>query len=117
MIFDEDFSGAITIDEYYFALDTYNCRVEGHSPFDKDPNWEPYTHRSIIKFVAAMKERDLTDDEFFRMIDVSNDGFIQIAEMEAVIKIFSDFSSKELHSVYKFFDIDENGVIDKTEYN
>lgn len=31
---DEDFNGFITLEEYYFALECYNCRCEMYGPFD-----------------------------------------------------------------------------------
>jgi len=111
-IFDEDFNGTVTLDEYFFALEVYNCRCEEYGPFDNDPKFVPYIHRSVNKFITSMKSRDMNEEELFRMIDVSNDGMIQVSEMEEVIKIFDDFKIKELHAIYNFFDIDGNGVID-----
>ena len=51
------------------------------------------------------------------MIDTSNDGLIQLAEMESAIEVFQKLSIKEMHSIYNFFDIDNNGVIDKQEFH
>ena len=63
-----------------------------------------------------MNDRNLSEDDLFRMIDISDDGLIQLSEMEQVLKIFDEFRIKELHSLYNFFDIDNNGVIDKSEF-
>ncbi len=31
--FDEDYSGAISLEEYYFGLEAYNINCEGVTPF------------------------------------------------------------------------------------
>lgn len=38
-VLDEDFNGSISLEEYYFALDTYNCRSEEYGPLDNDSNF------------------------------------------------------------------------------
>lgn len=115
-ILDEDFNGDISLDEFYFALDAFNCRTESESPFDSDPTFVSYTNRSIYKLVKAMRGRMMGMEELFRMIDMSNDGFIDIGEMQDVVKIFDDFKIKELNAIHSFFDIDNNGVIDQEEF-
>ena len=115
-ILDEDFNGDISLDEYYFALDAFNCRTESQAPFDNDPTFISYTNRSIFKLIKAMRGRMMGMEELFRMIDLSNDGFIDIGEMQDVVKIFDDFKIKELNAIHVFFDIDNNGVIDEAEF-
>ena len=63
-----------------------------------------------------MRGRMMGMEELFRMIDLSNDGFIDIGEMQDVVKIFDDFKIKELNAIHVFFDIDNNGVIDQSEF-
>ena len=62
----------------------------------------------------AVKKVNLED--FYRMVDLNNDGFIDLAEMEEVCKIFSDFSRKELHMIHMFMDIDKNNKVDRQEF-
>ena len=50
LIFDEDFNGSITLDEYYFGLDTYNGRGEDIAPYDNDPDYISNTWQSLLKF-------------------------------------------------------------------
>ena len=50
-LLDEDFSGKIELEEYYFALDVYGCRCEETSCFEKDPNFVPFLHRTLFKLI------------------------------------------------------------------
>ena len=63
-----------------------------------------------------MHERKVSNDEFFRMVDVNNDCILDLAEIEEVVKIFSNFSRKEIHMIHNFFDIDNNGKTEKDEF-
>lgn len=67
--------------------------------------------------MKSMDEQKLTEEDLFRTIDTSGDGKISLKEMEDVVRIFSDFKQKELHAIHNFFDVDNNGSIDRKEYN
>jgi len=71
----------------------------------------------MYKLVGAMRERNLSNDDLFRMIDISNDQLIQLDEMVDVVKILNDFKKKELHALHQAFDLDNNGVVDKDEFD
>jgi Ca2+-binding EF-hand superfamily protein len=99
-ILDEDYNGSISLEEYYFALDTYNSRGEVYAPYDDDKDFVPFVNRAMYKLVGSMRERDLSNDDLFRMIDISNDELIQLDELENVVKILNDFKKKELHALH-----------------
>jgi len=114
-VLDEDFNGSISLEEYYFALDTYGCRCEDYGPFDGS-KFISFQWKSVYKLLEAMKKRQISLEELFRSIDVDNDKTITLSEMEDTIKIFSSFKVKELHSIHNYFDVDNNGSIDEREY-
>ena len=115
-IMDESFSGAITLEEYYFALEAYGCRGEELSPLEGEPNYVSFQWRSVSKLLDAMKRRGVSEDELFRAVDTDGDQRISLHEMEEAIRIFSDFKVKELRLIHNFFDIDNNGLIDEKEF-
>ena len=115
-ILDEDMEGNITLHEYYNALEAYDCRGETSTPFDDDPMYASFQNMALYKLVKVLIDRNISNDELFRMIDVSNDGDISIMELKAELKKFGDFQEKELHAIRKFFDLDHNGSIDEKEF-
>lgn len=116
LILDEDMEGTISLHEYYNALEAYDCRGEDVTPFDDDPMYANFQHMALFKLIKVLRERSIADDELFRMIDFSADGIIDIMELKEVLKSFGDFHEKELHTIKKFFDIDNNGDIDEPEF-
>ena len=115
-ILDEDMEGTISLHEYYNALEAYDCRGEDVTPFDDDPMYANFQHMALFKLIKVLRDRSIAKDELFRMIDSSGDGTIDILELKQVLKSFGDFHEKELHSIKKFFDIDNNGDIDESEF-
>ena len=115
-ILDEDMEGSISLHEFYNALEAYDCRGEDVTPFDDDPMYAKFQHMALFKLIKVLRERDIADDELFRMIDYSGDGAIDIMELKEVLKTFGDFHEKELHTIKKFFDIDNNGDISEPEF-
>jgi Ca2+-binding EF-hand superfamily protein len=71
---------------------------------------------ALFKLIKVLRDRSIANDELFRMIDSSGDNIIDIIELKAVLKTFGDFHEKELHTIKKFFDIDNNGDIDEPEF-
>lgn len=90
-IFDEDLSGQVTIYEYYSALEAYHVRSDEPSPFDDDPQSLKFIHQSAFRLVKVMRDRQIEPDELFRLIDVSGDGVIVLAELKEVLRSFGDF--------------------------
>ena len=115
-IFDEDMVGWITLDEYMFALEAYNCRGGDHNPCEFDPDFVPYKLRSVYKLVRGYRDRNIDHDELFRMIDLNGNQQIEINELEECIKVFVEFKVKELACVHQYFDIGNNGIIDKATF-
>ena len=114
---DENSTGTITLYEDYFTLQTYNAAIETESPLDNDPDFIPFLDRAIFKLVGAMRDRDMSSEDLFNLIDVSNDKNIQLDEMIDVVKIIKDFKKKELHALHNFMDLDKNGEVDKKEWD
>lgn len=110
-IFDEDLSGQITIYEYYSALEAYHVRSDEPSPFDDDPQSLQFIHQSAFRLVKVMRDRNIEPDELFRLIDVSGDEVIVLAELKECLRSFGDFQQKELFAIREFFDIDGDGQI------
>jgi Ca2+-binding EF-hand superfamily protein len=115
-ILDEDMEGSITLHEYYNALEAYNCRGEQMTPFDDDPMYANFQHMALFKLVKVLRDRSIASDELFRMIDSSGDNIIEILELKEVLKTFGDFHEKELHSIKTYFDLDNNGSIEESEF-
>ena len=74
IILDEDLEGNITIQEYYDALEAYNCCGEKHGPMNDHDNYISFEHKAIFKLCRILKERKMTNDEFFRSCDVNGDS-------------------------------------------
>jgi len=63
-----------------------------------------------------MRDRQIEPEELFRLIDVSGDGVIVLAELKEVLRSFGDFQQKELFAIREYFDLDGDGQIQKTEF-
>jgi len=63
-----------------------------------------------------MRDRQIEPDELFRLIDVSGDGVIILAELKEVLRSFGDFQQKELFAIREYFDLDGDGQIQKSEF-
>ena len=81
-----------------------------------DPNFVPFLDGAVIKLIGAMRDRDMSEEELFNMIDISNDGKISLDEMIDVIKFIKDFQKKQLFILHNFMDLDQNGEVDKKEW-
>ena len=53
-----------------------------------------------------MKERKLSAEELFKMIDIDGNGVLNLNELDEVVKALSDFQKKEIKSIHSYFDID-----------
>ena len=58
----------------------------------------------------------MTSEDLFRMTDVDNNQKIELSEMTETVKICSEFKHKELKAIHNYFDIDNNGHIDRQEW-
>ena len=56
--------------------------------------------------ISVMKERKLTAEELFKMIDIDGNGVLNLNELDEVVKALSDFQKKEIKSIHSYFDID-----------
>ena len=115
-IMDEDCSGDITKQELYFALDLYQCNTEKVTDTDKlSPQLE-----SVFKLIKVMKERRMSGDDLFRMIDVDKNHSLALSELEEVLKTLEDdkteFTKKEIKSIHDFFDINNDGEVSEKEF-
>lgn len=64
-----------------------------------------------------MKERDLSSSEVFNSCDIDRSGTIKIDELAKFIEgISRDFKQKEAFAMMRYLDIDNNGSIDKAEF-
>jgi len=63
-----------------------------------------------------MRDRQIEPEELFRLIDVSGDGVIVLAELKEVLRSFGDFQQKELFAIREYFDLDGDGQIQKSEF-
>jgi hypothetical protein len=51
LILDEDMEGNITCDEYYNALEAYNCSGEKHFATDGSDYYVSFEHRAMFKLL------------------------------------------------------------------
>ena len=82
IILDEDLEGNITIQEYYDALEAYNCCGEKHGPMDDEDVYIPFEHKAAFKLIRLLKEKNMSHNEFFRSCDISGDKQINLKELE-----------------------------------
>lgn len=92
-VLDEDGNSMITLDEYYGALETYQCRVELDSPYGAE-GVPSYQKRTLIKFVNAMRQREMTSDELFDQINSDGNDYIDLEELRATLNKFGTFNEK-----------------------
>ena len=88
---DEDGASKITINEYYGALDAFHCRGELEGPFDDDTSTLPYQHLAVFRFMKVLREREIAQDELFRLIDYTADGRIDLKELKTVLPTLGQF--------------------------
>ena len=70
---DEDMEGNITLEEYYNALEAYNCSGEKHFPTDGSDYYCSFEHKAMFKLLTILMDRKITYQELFRSCDVNND--------------------------------------------
>ena len=105
-ILDEDYNGHISWREYIFALQTYQCLGEDPSLVPDETGQASPQIESVFKMISVMKERKLTAEELFKMIDIDGNGVLNLNELDEVVKALSDFQKKEIKSIHSYFDID-----------
>jgi Ca2+-binding EF-hand superfamily protein len=70
--------------------------------------------------MALMKERRMSGEELFRMIDVDKNNVCSLSELEEVLKTLEDdkteFNKKEIKSIHDFFDINNDGEVSEQEF-
>lgn len=116
-ILDEDKEGTISLSEYYDALDAYDCRGEEQSPFSSDPGFMNFEHMALFKLVSVLRKKQIENDVLFSMADSSGDGRIDVLELKMLLKShIGEFHEKELHAIKKYFDIDNEGQIEESEF-
>jgi len=85
LILDEDMENNITLQEYFNALEAYNCQVENHFSPEGNDYYVSFEHKAMFKLLEIIKERNISYQELFRSCDVSGDGDINIVELETVL--------------------------------
>jgi Ca2+-binding EF-hand superfamily protein len=109
--------GTITLEEYYDALEAYNCEGEEHFPIDMSNYYVNFGMKAVFKLVRIMKERNISHIQLFRTCDKSGDGIIDTKELGSVLGSLSpEFGIKDCYSLQNFFDIDKNGECDESEF-
>jgi hypothetical protein len=109
--------GTITLDEYYNALEAYNCGGEKHFPTDGSDYYVSFEHRAMFKLLTILAERKISYQELFRSCDVNNDLDVNIKELESVLTGFSaEFYQKDCQAIHNFFDIDKNNTCTEAEF-
>jgi len=70
--------------------------------------------------MKVMKERRMSGDDLFRMIDVDKNHSLALSELEEVLKTLEDdkteFTKKEIKSIHDFFDINNDGEVSEIEF-
>lgn len=97
LILDEDMEGHITLDEFYNALEAYGCSAEQHYATDGSEYYCGFEHRAMFKLLDILSARKISFQELFRMCDVSNDGVVNIKELEQVLSgLSAEFKQKDV---------------------
>ena len=60
LILDEDMEGNITLQEFYNALEAYNCAGEKHTNPDGSDYYASFEHRAMFKLLKILKERNIS---------------------------------------------------------
>ena len=117
LILDEDMEGNISMEEFYNALEAYNCSTEKHHAFDGSDYYVNFEHRAMFKLLSILGERNISFMELFRSCDVNNDGTVNIKELETVLTgLSAEFYQKDTHAIHNFFDIDKNNICSEQEF-
>jgi len=90
LILDEDMEGNITLEEYYNALEAYNCSGEKHGPTGDMEFYVPFEHKAMFKLLTILRDRNISYQELFRSCDMNNDANVNIRELENVLQGLSD---------------------------
>ena len=117
LILDEDMEGTIGLEEYYDALEAYNCSGEKHHALDGSGRSLHFEHKVLFKLLKVLKERKMTPAELFRSCDVDGAGQVNVKELESVlVGLSSEFRQKDVHVIRNFFDIDKSGHCFEQEF-
>jgi len=117
LILDEDMEGNITLQEFYNALEAYNCAGEKHTNPDGSDYYASYEHRAMFKLLKILKDRKISYQELFRSCDVNNDRDVNIRELETVLTgLSSEFYQKDTQAIHNFFDVDRNSICSESEF-
>lgn len=109
LILDEDDENSISLEEFYNALEAYNCSGETHYSLDGSDYYVSFEHRALFKLIKILSERNISYQELFRSCDVSGDGNVNIKELQTVLQgLSSEFYQKDTQAIHNFFDIDKN---------
>ena len=108
-ILDEDMNQQITYKELINALQAFKYRSEQSSP--QTAEFMNYEQECFFRLMEVLRSRRVKFSEFFCMLDVNNDGDIDLHEIESVLKSFGEFKIKEIKTLFQAFDIDGNGTI------
>lgn len=117
LILDEDMEGNITLAEYQNALEAYGCSGETHFDPNGGENYIVFQIRAMFKLLSVMEDRKMTEKELFSAIDTDRSETIKLSELVSMLNSLSSlFSEKDLHAIYNFFDVDQDGEISHKEF-
>ena len=117
LILDEDMEGTITLEEFYNAIEAYNCSGENHIPTDGSEFYVSFQDKAMLKLLKILKERNISYQELMRTLDVNNDGNLNFRELEFVLTgLSAEFYQKDTQAIHNFFDINENNICSEQEF-
>ena len=117
LILDEDMEGNITLAEYQNALEVYGCSGETHYDPEGSSQYYIFDHRAIFKLLKILEHRSISATEFFNSCDADHSCQVQVSEFEdQLFSLSSEFTQKEIHAIYKYFDVNKDGICQENEY-
>jgi len=122
LLLDENFTGSVSLEEYQEALEAYELAGERH--FLTSGKGKPYhslQNKALEALSDMMRQKNMTSDELFDMIDVNESGTIDLAEFKQVLqKVNPGMLIKEakgIQTYFEQFDVNNNGTIERDEFN
>ena len=112
-VLDEDCNGTISLHEMQFALEAYGSVTETVIPGEGEVSFQ---HQAVFKLCQHMASKRLNEEQMFNIIDVDKNLVLNLDEMTTIISALGQFKMKEIHLIHRFLDIDNNGSIEKAEF-
>ena len=100
------------------GIETHKIRAECQNFLKDHPrgNMNRRDFRKFLKIALPKIDVKKMEENLFRMYDTNMDGIISMQEFLIVYHIFSEGTPEEnLSKIFRIFDVDNNGVISKSE--